>query len=122
MAENRVQLDGIDIDVPGQSFKSGKAQVLQPRLIVMPDGRINLQDLLKMPGTGMTAAANDMSNATTTIAARAQEQGAKPSKGTVNSTIFGHNYGHHYCASAANQHRPHQLRPGQPGQWQRGVF
>ena len=45
------------------------------RLIVMPDGRINLQDLLKTPGTGMTAAANDTSNATTTIAARAQEHG-----------------------------------------------
>jgi hypothetical protein len=61
------------------------------RLIVMPDGRINLQDLLKassaVAGTATATATATATNtfATNTIAARAQEQGATASKSTINA-------------------------------------
>ncbi len=37
VAVKRVQLDGIDIDVPGQTFKAAKVQVLQPKALVDRD-------------------------------------------------------------------------------------
>lgn len=59
------------------------------RLIVMPDGRINLQDLLKassaVAGTATATATATNTFATNTIAARAQKQGATASKSTINA-------------------------------------